>query len=114
MPTGEEDPLTANLHHVLYDECDDESCPLHQPIGAPGMNRRDLALFVAGAQAAMERFIYAPDADLGIRKRMAYSDRIRAVERSIRRDVEVWLLKPPPKRNKVGKRYVRRTLRTFR
>jgi hypothetical protein len=114
--TEAQDPLTANLHHVLYEECDDKGCALHHPVGAPGMNRRDLALFLAGAQAAAERFIYASDAELGLKKRVPYSARIRVVEASLRREVENWLLGvPPKKRGKVGGvRRSRRSLRTFR
>lgn len=110
-----EDPLTPNLHHVLYDECDDHECPIHHPIGAPGMNRRDLALYIAGAQAATQRFLYATDKDLGIRKPIRYSARIRLVESSIRGDVEKWLLKTPKDRQKIGRiKRSRRSLRTFK
>lgn len=68
--SAEENPL----RHVLEGRCEDEGCPLHRPLQAEP-TAREMAFFLAGAQEAVERFIYWSDEDLGVATGTEYPTR---------------------------------------
>lgn len=106
------------LTHVLYDRCENELCPVHNPIGAPEMEDWEISFYLAGAQTLLERYLRATNEELGLdADASSPSQRLRAIVSEMRERTERFAYNQPKKPKKgaqIKRKGRRRALNVFR